>query len=137
MYWFFIRKEWTKSKLDKAITEIIANSLYKEEIIKGTKIIKENDGRDTFYYWINYVLENEYEYLLIPGLSKYHTYQHLVKLFFLEVLYILWKNYSQKVFNIFFVGFFIFLTKCMSKVIRHNFFQYFEIVNIEDICFYI
>ena len=39
-----------------AIKEVLYNKKYKENVSKGPKIVRENDGKESFYYWLNYVL---------------------------------------------------------------------------------
>lgn len=61
----------TKENIITYIIEVIDNPIYKENCLFGQKLVKEKDGKETFYYWLNYVLENGYEHLLIPAYTEY------------------------------------------------------------------
>ena len=68
-------KSITPQKLIKSIKEILENPIYKNNISKASKIVQSNDGKQTFYYWLNYVLDIGYEHLIIPGVIHYSWYQ--------------------------------------------------------------
>ena len=68
-------KSITKEKLIESIKEILDNPIYKENITKASQIVKDNNGKETFYYWLNYVLDNGYEHLIIPAVLQYNSFQ--------------------------------------------------------------
>lgn len=68
-------KSITPQKLIESIKEILDNPIYKNNISKASKIVQSNDGKQTFYYWLNYVLDIGYEHLIIPGVIHYSWYQ--------------------------------------------------------------
>ena len=53
---FTKEKDITKETMISAIKEVLYNKKYKENVSKGPKIVRENDGKESFYYWLNYVL---------------------------------------------------------------------------------
>ena len=65
----------TKEGIIEAIHELMTNPIYSQEILKGSEIVREKNGRDSFYYWLHYVLDYGYEHLIIPGFENYSHFQ--------------------------------------------------------------
>lgn len=73
---------------------ILYDPIYKENCIIASKLLKTQDGRETFYYWINYIFDIGYEHLLIPSYSHYsyiEQYNVDVMIVWLIILFLILK----------------------------------------------
>jgi hypothetical protein len=65
----------TKENLIALIPEVLNNPIYKQNVLFAQKLVKEKDGKETFYYWLNYTLEYGYKHLIVPAYSEYNFIQ--------------------------------------------------------------
>ena len=72
---FMKEKEISKESLIKAIKEILSNPIYKSNVTEGSKIVKEQDGKEAFYYWLNYAIETGYDHLILPSVLSYSSFE--------------------------------------------------------------
>lgn len=81
-----------------SIQEIISNPIYKQNCLLAQKLVREVDGKEVFYYWLNYILEYGYEHLLVPALKDYsyiQLYNLDVGLVWILIVYVLYKILSM------------------------------------------
>jgi len=84
----------TLENLISFIGEVMSNPIYKENVLFAQKLVREKNGKETFYYWLNYTLEYGYKHLLVPAYTKYsiiELYNLDVILILVVLLYILFK----------------------------------------------
>ena len=67
--------EFSINKIIEYIKEILYNEKYKNNCIKASEIIKRNNGKENFYYWLNYILNVGYEHLIIPSIKEKNTFK--------------------------------------------------------------
>lgn len=100
-------RSMTKEALIESIKDIIENKEYKENILKASKIVRSNDGKESFYYWLNYVIDYGYDHLIIDSIINKKWYQ----LFGIDILAVVFVF-----FLIFIIGLWTILKKiCCNK----------------------
>jgi UDP:flavonoid glycosyltransferase YjiC (YdhE family) len=77
----------TIDKLIPMIKDLLENKEYNVNCLQAARFIKHEDGKEKFYYWINYIMENGYSHLLIPAYSNF-SFIHLQSLDIIIVLII-------------------------------------------------
>jgi UDP:flavonoid glycosyltransferase YjiC (YdhE family) len=85
--------EITKENLIAYIQEVMGNPIYKKNCLFAQKLVHEKDGKETFYYWLNYTIEYGYEHLLVPAYTEYsfiELYNIDVILVIASLIYILY-----------------------------------------------
>jgi len=65
-----MKKKVTKANLIISINEIMTNEKYNQNCERLSKIVQEHDGKKTFYYWLNFIVEIGYEHLLISAVLE-------------------------------------------------------------------
>ena len=89
---FLIKNQVSKNKIIEYINEILNNEDFKTNCLKASEIIKNCDGKENFYYWLNYIMNIGYEHLVIPSsrelnLFKQNNYDILTALMFFLLLF--------------------------------------------------
>lgn len=62
----------TVKNLIESIQTILSDDDYVKNVIYASGLIKDKDGKETFYYWLNFVMDFGYEQLLVPAYSQYN-----------------------------------------------------------------
>jgi UDP:flavonoid glycosyltransferase YjiC (YdhE family) len=88
----------TVKKLIESISAVVSDKIYKENVKSASGLVKDKDGKETFYFWLNYIMEFGYEHLLVPAYSHYSFIELynidlwiLFTVFFSFVVYLLFK----------------------------------------------
>jgi glucuronosyltransferase len=88
----------TVNNLIPMVKDLLENEEFKINCQQAAKFIKHEDGKQKFYYWLNYVFENGYSHLLIPTYSTFNFIQLQnidVVLVFLTVGYLIYKLFMM------------------------------------------
>lgn len=70
-YGISITDKLTADKLEQSIKEILSNKIYTEKVREGSRYVKHFNGKETFYYWFNYIIENGYDHLLVRPYAEW------------------------------------------------------------------
>lgn len=68
-------KDITLNKMTHSLEEVLNNPKYKTNCQQASLFVREKDGKEVFYYWLNYTLAHGYEHLLVPSYMEYSVIQ--------------------------------------------------------------
>lgn len=81
-------KDINKEFITKSLRSILQDPTYMENCEKMSALVKKHNGKEKFYYWLNYVIEVGYEHLLVKAnLSMNHFQKYNIDI--LSVYFVL------------------------------------------------
>jgi len=65
----------SKENLQNSLKQILEDSVYQENCQMISRYVKIKDGKEIFYFWLNYVFEVGYEHLLVKSYLNHNHFQ--------------------------------------------------------------
>ncbi len=85
-------KYFTKEKLVLSIKKVLSNPVYKENCQRISKYVRIKDGKNIFFFWLNYIFEVGSEHLSVKPYINYNHFQKYnmdIMMFFIFIICLL------------------------------------------------